>query len=258
MSRVLIVSSLLVVALPACDPSTDVPVGATCETGQVVCGDDCCTADEQCNTATATCEPKCVPSCKNRECGPDGCGGVCGTCQSGFNCQPETGLCYACKPSCDGKSCGSDGCDRVRTRIGLHGARLGGADVHARVRRDAPVRPREHVRLDRGRQAARPTALALPLHPGVRGEELRPERMRGHVRHLQRSRDLHRRRQVLHAVVLREVVRAGRVRRHLRDVPGRHDLQERRDVLHAFVQREVVRLGRLRRIVWHVQRHRGL
>lgn len=49
----------------------------------------------------------CVPSCSGKECGPDGCGGVCGSCPKGYEC-----LDYKCKciPSCAGKECGDNGC----------------------------------------------------------------------------------------------------------------------------------------------------
>ncbi len=55
-------------------------------------------------------EVVCAPACEGRECGDDGCGGLCGTC-------PEAApLCieYKCKvqciPDCTGKECGDDGC----------------------------------------------------------------------------------------------------------------------------------------------------
>jgi hypothetical protein len=49
----------------------------------------------------------CVPSCDRRTCGPDGCGGSCGTCASG-TCG-SNGHC-ACTPKCSGRACGPDGC----------------------------------------------------------------------------------------------------------------------------------------------------
>lgn len=65
----------------------------------------------------------CVPSCGLRECGADGCGGLCGECETGEacsegRCQPEgadAGVDAsrdACMPTCDGFRCGpdSDGC----------------------------------------------------------------------------------------------------------------------------------------------------
>ena len=52
----------------------------------------------------------CVPSCVNKECGDDGCGGECGQCTGvGESC--VNGKCEVCKPACDGKECGDDGCD---------------------------------------------------------------------------------------------------------------------------------------------------
>ena len=49
----------------------------------------------------------CVPDCVSKVCGDDGCGGNCGTCDPGTECQE--GLC-ACIQSCDEKQCGKDGC----------------------------------------------------------------------------------------------------------------------------------------------------
>lgn len=50
----------------------------------------------------------CVPSCESKECGTDGCGGVCGSCSAPQDeCMEGTCLCL---PSCDGKECGDDGC----------------------------------------------------------------------------------------------------------------------------------------------------
>ena len=51
---------------------------------------------------------ECTPECEGLQCGPDGCGGVCGTCPAGFECDVH-GYCL-CAPQCDGKSCGHDGC----------------------------------------------------------------------------------------------------------------------------------------------------
>jgi hypothetical protein len=57
---------------------------------------------------------KCEPTCQGIACGPDGCGGVCGWCPYGTDCQG--GQCKpVCTPSCATssgapKQCGSDGC----------------------------------------------------------------------------------------------------------------------------------------------------
>ena len=95
---------------------------------------------------TVTINPACQPSCGVNECGDDGCGGSCGSCEDGSSCSDgscvatctdtcgdldcglkticgletncgscEDGLsCVAnlcvCVPDCDGKECGDDGC----------------------------------------------------------------------------------------------------------------------------------------------------
>ena len=42
----------------------------------------------------------CIPDCGDRDCGPDGCGGSCGTCtEYGATCHEETGQCY-CEDIC--------------------------------------------------------------------------------------------------------------------------------------------------------------
>lgn len=71
------------------------------------CGGVCgaCGDDERC-TADGRCE--CVPDCRGVECGDDGCGGSCGSCEARATC--ELGACVACQPSCDGRACGDDGC----------------------------------------------------------------------------------------------------------------------------------------------------
>lgn len=52
----------------------------------------------------------CVPTCTGVECGDDGCGGSCGSCESGFACN-EWGQCLStCVPDCSGKTCGDNGC----------------------------------------------------------------------------------------------------------------------------------------------------
>ncbi len=49
------------------------------------------------------------PDCANKECGDDGAGGICGTCETGNICN-NSGQCITCTPQCDGKVCGDDGC----------------------------------------------------------------------------------------------------------------------------------------------------
>lgn len=86
----------------------------------------------------------CTADCAGKACGPDGCGGICGTCDDGDSCNVGTGQCVAfcgnscegscgpcpsnssqsltctssgickcnasCTPDCSGKACGDDGC----------------------------------------------------------------------------------------------------------------------------------------------------
>ena len=49
----------------------------------------------------------CEPDCEDKECGADGCGGICGTCYPGLECQE--GMCSSPPIDCEGKECGDDG-----------------------------------------------------------------------------------------------------------------------------------------------------
>ncbi|MFZ5894841.1 MAG: cellulase family glycosylhydrolase [Myxococcota bacterium] len=51
----------------------------------------------------------CQPNCSGKSCGPDGCGGECGTC-SGQDFCTAAGQCEPCVPDCAGKACGDDTC----------------------------------------------------------------------------------------------------------------------------------------------------
>ena len=51
----------------------------------------------------------CQPACDGKECGDDGCDGVCGSCP-GLQDVCIEGTCV-CEPQCDGKECGDDGCE---------------------------------------------------------------------------------------------------------------------------------------------------
>ncbi|MBR57225.1 MAG: hypothetical protein CMH54_04120 [Myxococcales bacterium] len=57
------------------------------------------------------CSSECEPQCNNADCGPDGCGGSCGSCDDNEICT-DTGQCQPpiCEPQCQGKECGPDGC----------------------------------------------------------------------------------------------------------------------------------------------------
>lgn len=75
------------------------------------CPADCdCEGDDRCDAQAQMCEA-CAPQCAGRECGADGCGGTCGDCAEGVDC--DNGLCAACVPQCDDRACGDDGCDGV-------------------------------------------------------------------------------------------------------------------------------------------------
>ena len=57
-------------------------------------------------------EDSCISRCEGRECGPDGCGGLCPPgCSTGQSCS-ASGQCVddGCTPSCQDRECGPDGC----------------------------------------------------------------------------------------------------------------------------------------------------
>ncbi|MBM4397278.1 MAG: hypothetical protein FJ087_16530 [Deltaproteobacteria bacterium] len=97
-----------------CEPS-DV---AGCEADQAVadcvCGEDplCCSDrwDEICviEVDWLQCGICCVPDCKDRVCGEDGCGGSCGDCADGQGCNDD-GQCVKCE-CLGGQECGTDTC----------------------------------------------------------------------------------------------------------------------------------------------------
>ena len=78
------------------------------------CGGLCgvCQVGQECY-AGGICFPEELPDCEGKECGPDGVGGGCGICDDG---DPTTvdecqeGVCGLCVPDCDCKGCGDDGC----------------------------------------------------------------------------------------------------------------------------------------------------
>jgi len=79
--------------------------------GGCFCDELCVDHNDCCEDVCAACPELshcCEPSCDGKECGDDGCGGSCGTCDPGFKC--EEFACVVCEPDCDGKICGSDGC----------------------------------------------------------------------------------------------------------------------------------------------------
>ncbi len=100
-----------------CTPSAT-PGCNGCACQECVCALDafCCTGkwDSLCAAMCAEdcaggCEV-CQPSCAGKECGPDGCNGICGICPQGYGCQ--SGECVKeCVPSCAGRECGMDNCN---------------------------------------------------------------------------------------------------------------------------------------------------
>lgn len=91
-----------------------VGVGEQCD-GINVAGHTCATVLGPSATGTLGCTSSCMfdtgscclPACGGKQCGTDGCGGVCGTCPSGYACQSNS---CVCEPNCSGKQCGSNGC----------------------------------------------------------------------------------------------------------------------------------------------------
>ena len=74
-------------------------------------GPDGCTPDEPLNRRflRAAGAEGCTPDCDGAACGPDDCGGDCGSCVGDATCD-AAGQCATCTPACDGKTCGLDGC----------------------------------------------------------------------------------------------------------------------------------------------------
>ena len=79
------------------------------ECGDDGCGGVCgeCFPEENC--IDGLCSSACIPNCAGKACGDDGCGGLCGVCPIGFNCM--NGSCGEnCTPVCGNNACGPDGC----------------------------------------------------------------------------------------------------------------------------------------------------
>ena len=76
------------------------------------CGDGYCSLQggESIEKCPDDCKAACVPDCEGKECGSDGCGGVCGNCVS---LAPVCNLGVCCAPQCNGANCGADGCGGV-------------------------------------------------------------------------------------------------------------------------------------------------
>ncbi len=76
------------------------------------CGGQCgaCPPDYYCDINFICTHDLCQPQCDGgKQCGDNGCGGSCGNCQPGWTCMD--GMCSDnCSPDCFGKDCGPDGC----------------------------------------------------------------------------------------------------------------------------------------------------
>ncbi|MBI5547813.1 MAG: chitobiase/beta-hexosaminidase C-terminal domain-containing protein, partial [Deltaproteobacteria bacterium] len=101
----------------------------TCSAAQAescsTCAADCgCQAPQTCDPVSSTC--RCIPQCAGKQCGDDGCGGTCGSCQASqecvapgacvsacgnASCQAGKGeTCSTCPADC-GSCCGNSTCD---------------------------------------------------------------------------------------------------------------------------------------------------
>lgn len=98
----------LVNTSPATEPcGVCVPSCSDRACGDDGCGGTCgsCAANQACDAGVCTC----VPRCGTAVCGSDGCGGICGTCPANQAC--DAGSCTStCVPQCGAAVCGSDGC----------------------------------------------------------------------------------------------------------------------------------------------------
>ena len=87
------------------------PQCGTRKCGPDNCGGQCgtCPTGKTCNKS-GQCATGCTPQCAGKQCGPNSCGQQCGTCATGKYCN-TAGLCVTqCTPSCSGKQCGDNGC----------------------------------------------------------------------------------------------------------------------------------------------------
>ena len=99
-----------------CTVTSSNPIDAACAGKQ--CGSDGCGGICGSCISPKSCDKNfqciCIPQCEGKQCGSDGCGGTCGDgcydlAKYNNRCEIETGKCV-CTPDCFGKDCGSDGC----------------------------------------------------------------------------------------------------------------------------------------------------
>lgn len=93
-----------------CDGEAQFPECVGKECGPDGCGEMCGTCPVNFECVDFKCISVCTPQCAGKFCGPDACGGVCGICNGNDECQ--NGQCL-CNPKCGGKQCGPDGCGGI-------------------------------------------------------------------------------------------------------------------------------------------------
>jgi hypothetical protein len=98
---------------PTDDATPCTPDCAAKQCGDDGCGGDCGTCEAEFPTCTedGQCVTACVPDCEGKTCGDDGCDGECGECSANDSCVNGQCVTTACAPDCEGKTCGDDGCD---------------------------------------------------------------------------------------------------------------------------------------------------
>lgn len=90
------INGTCVIEQPGCTSQSNTTTCANAQCDKVNnCGDvvDCpqsCSAGYVCSTSSGMCLRSCVRQCQGKQCGDDTCGGVCGTCQSGYQCNANS------------------------------------------------------------------------------------------------------------------------------------------------------------------------
>jgi hypothetical protein len=84
---------------------TDLGCPADCAK-KAVCGNNLCEVGESTGSCPGDCKSSCEPMCTGKQCGSNGCGGVCGSCGPGKACTDE-GLCVAVGAVCGNANCES-------------------------------------------------------------------------------------------------------------------------------------------------------
>ncbi|MBI5754057.1 M23 family metallopeptidase [Candidatus Peregrinibacteria bacterium] len=90
---------------PSLNPNCGVLNCGACDNGKL------CSIGGKCQKPKDLSSYYCESDCKDRDCGPDKCGGYCGICPKKSFCNNTTGKCISCTSKCTNKECGFDGCD---------------------------------------------------------------------------------------------------------------------------------------------------